>query len=371
VNGWINPRVRRDAAFTGAFDADEHARVRQFYGAHPELQPTPLRSLPGFARALGAGEILIKDESARFDVEAFKIAGVRYAMDRLGAAVVSQGVACATAGNHGRAVAHVARELGVPCTVFVPAARSDIDPGELAVRSSRVATMRADGAAVIDVDGSYEAAVADAARHAESSGATVISDTAWPGYDTIPRWIMAGYMRLFDEAAAAWTRAPGLVLVQGGVGGLVCAAASWIALTFGGRGDRPCLIACEPDSSACLLESARAGTMVNLDARGEREARTPTIMAGLRCAEPSPAAWPAIAEGVDAFVSIPDALAREAMHRLASPEPGDPRVLAGPSGACSTGALIALSRAHELAAIREHVRFGQSTSVLAVVTEGP
>ncbi len=89
----------------------------------------------------------------------------------------------------------------------------------------------------------------------------VISDTSWPGYDEIPRLIMAGYTRLFDEASRQWPRLPDIVLVQGGVGGLVCAAANWFAFQFGAR--RPYLIACEPESAACLLESARAGRVVD------------------------------------------------------------------------------------------------------------
>jgi diaminopropionate ammonia-lyase len=52
--------------------------------------------------------------------------------------------------------------------------------------------MRQDGARVVDVAGSYEVAVRDAAEFAAREDATIVSDTAWPGYDEIPRWIMAG-----------------------------------------------------------------------------------------------------------------------------------------------------------------------------------
>ena len=353
----LNPSVRRDPAFRGLFDEIEHERVGRFYAAHPELPPTPLRSLGSLAGRLGVGAVLIKDESARWGVEAFKIAGVRYAVEQLDVATLTRGLACATAGNHGRAVARAARDLGVPCTVFLPAARPDAHVTERATRTARVAAMRDDGATVVETSGSYEEAVALAAA---------------PGYERIPRLIMSGYTRLFDEAALAWSAPPDVVLVQGGVGGLVCAAANWFAYRFGPA--RPFLIACEPDNAACLLESARAGHPVNLI--GERlEANQgtalQTIMAGLRCAEPSPAAWPSIQTGIDAFMSVSDQRALDAIDALRSPQFKDAPIAAGPSGASSVAALIALMDDPEAHRLRTAGGVGPSTRVMAIVTEGP
>ena len=62
------------------FTAEELSEVARFYGARDDAAATPLRRLPGLAAALGAGEILIKDESKRFGLPAFKIAGARYAV---------------------------------------------------------------------------------------------------------------------------------------------------------------------------------------------------------------------------------------------------------------------------------------------------
>jgi diaminopropionate ammonia-lyase len=308
----------------------------------------------------------LKDESSRHGLNAFKIIGVRYAVHRLGPDAASRGLVCATAGNHGRAVARVASEHRLACTVFLPAARTVADgahESELGTRATRVAAMRDDGATVVEVDGSYEEAVRVAAAHAASTGGTVVSDTSWPGYEEIPRRIMAGYTQVFEEASSKWDGRPDVVLVQGGVGGLVCAAVSWCAWRFGA--DRPRVIACEPEAAACLLESAAAGDPVTVSGPLD------TIMAGLRCAEPSPAAWPAIRDGVDAFVSVPDALVIEAMDRLRHPEGRDPKVDAGPSGACGVAALFALMRSPELDATRRALRLDRTTHALAVITEGP
>lgn len=355
---YLNRAVARDGRFTGLFDEDEYRAVEAFYGSRRDVPPTPLRDAPALADALGIARVQIKDESHRFGLSAFKIAGARYAAHRLGADV-AKGLVCATAGNHGRAVARVARDHGVACTIFVPAARN-IDEQERATRDRRIGGMRDDGATIVEVDGRYEDAVRLAAAHGESTGATIVSDVSWRGYETIPRWIMAGYTHIFEEAAAQWTRPPDVVFIQGGVGGLVCAGASWMARRFGAA--RPRVVACEPESAACLLESARAGAPIDL--AGEMR----TIMAGLRCAAPSPVAWPAIAAGVDAFVSIPDELAIEAMRRLARE---DPPIASGPSGACGVAAALAVARGPDLAAARTACNWSPSTGVLAIVTEGP
>jgi diaminopropionate ammonia-lyase len=356
---WLNAAVRRDRTFAGLFSDEEYRDVQAYYAAHPELHSTSLRSAATLAKDIGLGAVDVKDESGRYGLTAFKIIGVRYAVHRLGDAVADRGLVCATAGNHGRAVARAAHDRQIPCTVFVPAARHITDL-ERVTRDRRIAAMKADGATVVEVDGSYEEAVRRAAAFGEESRATILSDVSWPGYETIPRWIMAGYTQIFQEASAQWTRVPDVVLVQGGVGGLVCAAASWFAWRFGA--DRPFIVACEPDNAACLLESARASAPVSLG--GDLS----TIMAGLRCAEPSPIAWPAIAAGVDAFVSVPDALVVDAMKQL---QREDPPVTAGPSGACGVAALMAIARAPELAAVRSACAMDSSTQALVVATEGP
>ena len=115
--------------------------------------------------------------------------------------------------------------------------------------------MAREGASVVVYDGSYDEAVKEVASQAAAHGWQIVSDTAWPGYDEIPRWIMLGYTRIFDEAKAAWPRPPDVVVVQAGVGGLAAAAASWWNDQTAFK--RPALICAEPTGAACLFESAR------------------------------------------------------------------------------------------------------------------
>ena len=361
MRAFLNSAVKRDEHFRGLFSEAEYAEVDAYFRSRDELRPSPLRSLPDLAAGLGIGQVQAKDETGRFGLNAFKIVGVQFAAHKLGAAATRRGLVCATAGNHGRAVAHVARELGVPCTVFVPAPAS-LQAAEHRTRSARLAAMRADGAHVVEIDGTYEQAVERAADHGQTTGATILSDTSWDGYEEIPRGIMAGYTRVFQEASAQWESPPDIVLVQAGVGGLVCAAASWLAWTWGAR--RPYLIACEPDGAACLLESARAGDRTLLPGP------LATVMAGLRCAEPSPAAWPTIADGVDAFLTVSDEQALDALAALNTSEDGRTRIEAGPSGACGVAALVALTTSPELVHVRHAARLDRSSGALIIVTEG-
>lgn len=359
----LNAAVRRDDAFRGLFTDDEYGDVRDYVADRTHHRATPLTRLDTLARECGVASIHAKDETHRQGVNAFKIIGVSYAVERIGRDAARRGLVCATAGNHGRAVARVAKDNGVPCTVFLPVART-ADPIEQRTRSSRVSAMREDGATVVEVEGTYEEAVARAAAFGAEHGATVVSDTSWDGYEQIPRWIMAGYTQIFEEASKQWDHRPDLVVVQGGVGGLVCAAVSWFAARYGAN--RPFIIAAEPEAAACLLESARIGSPAVI--QGSLE----TIMAGLRCAEPSPLAWPTISQGVDAFVTVTDAAAVEAMKTLAAGRERE-RIDAGPSGVCGVAALREIARANDaIRAVRHAGRpvLDSQTRSLLVITEG-
>lgn len=350
----LNPEARRQQP-RGLFTAEEYERVARFYDAQPGAAPTPLHALPALARSLGVGEILVKDESARFRLPAFKISGVWYAVNELqrtGVLAPGATLVCATSGNHGRATAHAARRLGLRARVYVP---HD-------AQTSRIEAIAGEGAEVVVTESGYNDAVRRAAAEAGAAGWTVISDTGYPGYEDIPRLIMAGYTRLVDEASRQWSARPDVVLVQGGVGGLVCAAASWFAHHFGSA--RPYFICCEPSKAACLLRSAQAGRPETVS--GDLE----TKMEGLRCSEVSASAWPTIAGCVDAFVSIDDQWSFQTMRRLAHPQAGDAKIEAGASGACSLAALAAILEQDALHPLRSAARISPHSRLLVFNTEG-
>ena len=326
---FVNPLRAQGAG--GLPDAD----LQDAASFAPDLPVTPLRETPELAGLLGLTSLLIKDETSRWGLNAFKITGVGYAMDRWRAAGGQhRGYVTASAGNHGRAVARVARERGVRCRVFLPA---DTLP-------ARVRAIGAEGSDVEQIDGTYEDAVARAAGEAERTGAILVSDTTPPGDPAIPALILRGYTKIFSEAASAWHEPPDLVVVQGGVGGLVGAAAAWMRT----RLPDATLMAAEPEGAACLLESARAGRPVTL------ASTAPTSMVCLRCATPNAAAWPFIASGADGFVTVSDEEAAGAVRALA-----DAGIASGASGACGLAGLMAVAPAFA------------GRRALVIVTEGP
>lgn len=170
---------------------------------------------------------------------------------------------------------------------------------------------------------------------------------------------MAGYSRIVEEASRQWETRPDVVLVQGGVGGLVCAAAGWMADRYGS--DSPFFICCEPVEAACLMESTRAGSPVEI--RGNLNTR----MEGLRCSEVSPLAWRSIIQTVDAFISIDDEDVFETMRLLARPAGADPPVIAGASGACGLAALRVVLNEPEF---KSAAGLDPDSTVLVINTEG-
>ena len=343
------------------FSADEYAQMRAFFAGRPELEATPLRELPGLARHLHIGTVLAKDESGRFGLNAFKLLGARFAIETLirdGDVRPGATLVCASEGNHGRAVARAARDAGCSCRVYMAHDAS----------AARVQAIAGEGADVIKVDGSYDDAVRIMEADARSHGWTIISDTAWPGYERIPRLIMLGYTHMLDEVReqGAGSREPGrefdFIFVQGGVGGLLCAMASWCA--FHRRDNPPRVITVEPTSAACLQASARAGRPVAVTGPLN------TSMAGLRNREVSPPAFMALLPIVDAFMAIDDVWSDAAMRTFARPHGGDPAINAGASGSAALGGLLALCQEPSLADARSALGLSENSRVLVIVSEG-
>jgi diaminopropionate ammonia-lyase len=358
-----------DVALLGRAGSDA---VERHLARRPDHAPTPLVALPGLAARLGVGAIHLKDESRRLGLGSFKALGGAYAvaclvreavaaalglsldevaLDAPEARAVAAGMtfACATDGNHGRSVAQGAALAGARSAIFVHAG----------VSPARVAAIESFGAQVIRVAGSYDDSVREAARVAARQGWTVVSDTAWPGYERIPGLVMQGYGALVAEALRQLPAPPTHVFVQAGVGGIAAAVAARMALTFGR--DRPVFTVVEPARAACLLASARALRPVVIP-QGE-----PTVMAMLECYEPSPLAWRVLSRAADAFMAVEEEDAVAAMRRLAEPLAGDPALAAGESGGVG---LAGLMRALADPAIAATLRLDRTSRVFAVITEG-
>lgn len=359
----------KDAALLGVEAAAEVERFLSYREGH---KPTPLVELPELARNLGVDDVYLKDEGHRLGLGSFKALGGSYAViqlvleeasRKLGRPVdiaeltepsvkaIASGltVACATDGNHGRSVAQGAALVGARCVIFVHAGVSD----------ERVAAIARFGAETVRVAGNYDDSVAEATCVATKSGWTIVSDTAWPGYERIPGLVMQGYTALLREALRQMPRPPTHVFIQAGVGGIAAAVAAHFAIVFADK--RPFVVVVDPSRAPCLFESARAGKPVRV-AHGE-----PTVMAMLECYEPSLAAWRILSRVADAFMTVEDEDAIGAMKRLAFPTGDDPAVVAGESGGVGLAGLVKVAREP---ALRELIGLGADARVFLINTEG-
>jgi diaminopropionate ammonia-lyase len=327
-----------------------------FHRGFRQYAATPLRKLQRLATELGINSLLLKDESQRFGLNAFKGLGASFAMNHWLAThdVAADAVfTTATDGNHGRAVAWMARQLGFRAVVFMP---SHSVP-------ARIAAIQNEGAKVVLVDAGYDAAVQQALISARTNDWILIQDTATVEYREVPAWIGAGYWTMARELEPAvhGPVEPGvdIVLLHAGVGTWPAAMTQYYWHHY--AANRPRLVVVEPTEAACMLESVQAGRPTL--ARGSQR----TIMAGLNCGFPSLDAFDVLARGVDAFIAIPDVWAERAMRRLAAE---DSPVVAGESGAASVAGLMALVRDPAYALVRRHIGLGPASRVLVWSTEG-
>ena len=296
-----------------------------FHRSLPGYAPTPLVDAPAAAAALGVARVLVKDESSRLGLPAFKILGASWAIHRaLQEWPERRRVTCATDGNHGRAVARTARLLGLEAIVFVPASMIE----------ARREAIAAEGARVEVVEGTYDEAV----ERAAATDALVIQDTAWPGYEAVPGWVIEGYGTIGAEI----DEHPDVVAVQIGVGSF---AAAMVRRFAGAR-----IVGVEPERAACALASIEAGEPVEVPGPHD------SVMAGLNCGRVSPLAWPVLSRGIEAFCAVGDDRARETVQLLARDG-----IEAGESGAAGLAGLLAF---------RDELALPADGTVLVVNTEG-
>jgi threonine dehydratase len=239
----------------------------------------------------------------------------------------SRGVVAHSSGNHARAVAWVARELGLRATIVIPDAAPAV----------KVDAVRRLGAEVVIV------APADRDTRAFELAAE-------HGYVMIPPYddaaVVAGQGTIGLEIAADLASLDGvLVPVSGGglIGGIATAVK---ALSPGTR-----VIGVEPELAGDAAESFRAGQRVSWTP----EQTYRTIADGLRTTSVGEIPWRQIQKYVDDIITVSEDEIRDGVRRLAA----DARLVAEPAGAVPFAAY--LHHASEL---------GVDGNIVAVVSGG-
>jgi diaminopropionate ammonia-lyase len=313
----------------------------------PAYQSTPLLSLPALARDLKVEAIFWKDESSRLSLNSFKALGGGYAVfhildqlmrSRLGRKpdrhdwagierdrlVRSLSIVAATAGNHGLSVAAAARVIGARCIIYV----------HENVSARRRVRLEAAGAEVRISPGNFEDSVQAAQEAAASEGHTLISDTSYFVDEPVTGSVVQGYSVLAQEIVAQLpaNAPPSHVFVQAGVGGLAAAVAGFLGSYYGS--DRPYVTVVEPEFATALISSMKAGHSVRSSSPNL------TDMDMLDCYEPSALPLDVLSRAADAFMTITDEEAANAVGLLSSPMAGDPVIAATPTSSAGLAALV-------------------------------
>ncbi|MEL6961930.1 MAG: diaminopropionate ammonia-lyase [Pseudomonadota bacterium] len=344
-----------------------------FHRRLPGYWPTPLIEAPDLAKSLGVGQVLVKNETSRFDLPSFKVLGASWATyaalaEKLGplpdgpiafadlrhwvSPVRPLTLIAATDGNHGRAVARVARWLGVDARIYLP---NFVEP-------ARQQAIESEGADVVVVDGLYDASVDAALDASNHPGTLLISDTARTSSDPIPKLVTQGYGTIFAEVdqqlAASGDRMIDTVAIQAGVGGLSAACTGWARSP---RHSRPTQVAVvEPETAACVMTALAAGEPAGI------AADEVSAMNVLQCGTISLTAFETLREGVSCCLAVEDEWASTAASCLE--EAG---VATGLSGAAGLAGFLGALSSPMAAAVRGHLGLTPDAQVLVVATEAP
>lgn len=307
------------------FPSIDASAPRALLARCPKAGVTPLTGAPSLAKALGVGQVMIKDERTRMGLGSFKALGAAYviACDAEKGEARGRSYVTASAGNHGLSVAAGAAAFGAQAVIFL----ADTVPETFADR------LRDIGAEVVRAGADYEASMAAAMSHAEASGAALLSDSSWAGHVDRPHRLMEGYLTLMAEVFEQIDAPPTHMFLQAGVGGLAGAAAA-IARAHWGAATR--IIVVEPEAAPCLIASIQAGAPV--------ETSGPvSAMGRLDCKVASLIALRALARDADDFMALSEAegetgAALAATHGFSST----------PSGAAGIAGLAAADGAFDL-----------------------
>ncbi|MGL4858989.1 MAG: diaminopropionate ammonia-lyase [Enterobacteriaceae bacterium] len=355
------------------FTRAEAKKARSFHSKLNGYQPTPLCDLQALAQEFGVKKILLKDESKRFGLNAFKMLGGAYAIAHLlcekyninienatfdtfkSAIKEKMTFASTTDGNHGRGVAWAAQQLGQNAVIYMP-------KGSAQERVDHITNL---GAECIVTDMNYDDTVRLTEETAKQRGWVVVQDTAWEGYTKIPTWIMQGYSTMADEAVEqmeALKVKPTHVFLQAGVGAMAAGVMGYLVDVYGANNLHSVVM--EPELANCVYRSGVKGELVNVS--GDM----PTIMAGLACGETNPLGWPLLRNCTKQYISCEDTVAALGMRILGNPLQNDPRVISGESGAVGTGILGAVHYHPQRAELRKKLKLDENSVVLLFSTEG-
>lgn len=267
----------------------------------PHIRRTPVIEVDGADFGLGPTSVSFKLELLQHS-GSFKARGAF--ANLLMRKVPAAGVAAASGGNHGAAVAYAAMRLGMPARIFVPAISSP----------AKMARIRDYGADLVVAGERYADALA-------ASEAWVAQSGALPVHAFDQRETLLGQGTIGLELEEQLPRLDTLLVAVGG-GGLI----GGIAACYAGRIR---IVGVEPEAAPTLSRALAAGRPVDAEAGGiAADSLAPRRIGEL--------VFPIARRHVDPVILVADEAIRQAQETLWK----NLRVVAEPGGAAAFAALL-------------------------------
>lgn len=278
---------------------DEIAATARLIG--PYVRRTPVMEVDGRDLGLDSVRLVLKLELFQH-TGSFKTRGAFNNL--LAREIPAAGVAAASGGNHGVAVAFAAMRLNLPATIFVPTVASPV----------KMDRIRSYGADLMVAGDRYADALAASETWIAESGALRIH-----AYDQVETLLGQGTVGLDIEE-----QSPNMdtLLVAVGGGGLIGGIAAWYS-----GGIR--IVGVEPESAPTLTRALAAGRPADAEAGGiAADSLAPKRVGELM--------FPIARKFVDRVVLTSDDAIRKAQRVLWDAS----RIAAEPGGAAALGALL-------------------------------
>ncbi|WP_092866737.1 threonine ammonia-lyase IlvA [Quadrisphaera sp. DSM 44207] len=269
---------------------------------------TPLELDERLSELVG-GEVWLKREDLQV-VRSYKLRGAYHLIGQERERAASAGVVAASAGNHAQGVAWACRALDLPGRIYLPGTT----PRQ---KRERIAALGGARVTTVVVGDSYEEAQERALADAGDTGAVLV-----PAFDD-PRTV-AGQGTVACEVVEQLGRAPDLLVVPVGGGGLLAGTAAWLAQRHPGTRS----VGVEPAGAACMAAALEHGSPVPL-------ASVDSFVDGAAVRTAGSVTFPLVRDHAAGVVAVAEGRVCSEMLRLYQVE----GIIAEPAGALATAAL--------------------------------
>jgi threonine dehydratase len=293
------------------------------------IATTPLERNERLSDLLGA-DVWLKREDLQ-SVRSYKVRGAFNLIAQLDDAQRAAGVVTASAGNHGQGVAQACATLGVRGRIYLP----DGTPRQ---KRDRIRVLGGAWVEVVIGGETYDAASAAAATFAAETGATLV-----PAFND--ERTIAGQGTVAHEILEQLGKAPDLLLIPTGGGGLLAGCLAWLGV----NAPQVAVVGVEPAGAASVAAALANGGPITLE-------QMDTFVDGAAVARCGDLTYPIIAAANPLMLAVDEGRVCSEMLEMYQSD----GIIAEPAGALATAVLAG----------PEPFRVEPGSTVVCIITGG-